>query len=285
MGTRRIEIASSYRYETQTPTAAVFLMEAPTTPRAQISEAMVTFDGEDRPGSGPVHRFTDETGNHRFRVVLPAGVSTLRWSALATIPDALDDDAPRGVALRPAELPDETLVYTLASRFCESDRLSNEAWRLFGATPGGYDRVRAIMDFVNSHLTYTSGSSGPSTSALDVLTSGTGVCRDYAHLMVALCRAMNLPARYAFGYFPDIDWTPDNTPMDFHAWVQVWIGDGWYDFDPRHNVFRKGKILVGVGRDAADTALVTTYGPAALQQLVVDAQEVGTTRTRPYFYG
>lgn len=141
----------------------------------------------------------------------------MRWSALATIPDTLDDDAPRGVALRPAELPDETLVYTLASRFCESDRLSNEAWRLFGATPGGYDRVRAIMDFVNSHLTYTSGSSGPSTSALDVLTSGKGVCRDYAHLMVALRRAMNLPARYAFGYFPDIDWTPDNTPMDFHA--------------------------------------------------------------------
>lgn len=284
MATRQVELACSYRYETAFPTAAVFLMEAQETPRATLSGSRVEWDGEGRPGSGPVHRFTDEFGNHRHRVVLPAGVSTLRWSALATVPDELDDDAPRDIALAPAELPDETLVFTLASRFCESDQLSGDAWRLFGTTKGGYERTLAVMDFVHHHLAYTSGSSGPSTSALDVFRSGKGVCRDYAHLMVALCRAMNLPARYVFGYFPDLDWTPDDHPMDFHAWVQVYIGDGWYDFDPRHNLFRKGKVLIGVGRDAADTALVTTYGPARLQQLVVDAQEVGTTRVRPYFY-
>lgn len=284
MDTRQVEIACSYRYTAQYPTAAVFLMEARDSERVGISDAQLTFTMADGSEAGPVHRFTDDLGNTRYRAVIPAGTSTLRWSALATVPDEVDAQAPTGIATMPADLPDEALVFTLPSRFCQSDLLSNDAWNLFGATPGGLERVMAIMDWVHSHLTYTSGSSTPMTTALDVYQSGKGVCRDFAHLMVAMCRAMNLPTRYAFGYLPDMDWPIDPAPMDFHAWVQVWIGDGWYDFDPRHNKFRKGRILVGVGRDAADTALVTAYGGAMLDQLIVDAQEPGTERERPYFY-
>ncbi|GAA1395173.1 transglutaminase family protein [Luteococcus peritonei] len=269
MNTRHVRIGAYYRYSSTMPTAAVFQIQAQDTDRARISDERLEWDGPDEP-----HTYTDSQGNRCLRVTLPAGISQLTWSALAAVPDELDEyDETARLAL-PADLPDEVLAFTLPSRFCESDKLSDQAWRRFGQLPADATRVMAIMDFVHTHLIYTTGSTTSVTSALDVYTTGRGVCRDFAHLMIAMCRAMNIPARYAFGYMPHMDFDPPAVPMDFHAWVQVWVGGRWYDFDPRHNFRRKGRILVGTGRDAADAALVTTYGGPWMQQMTVTADEV-----------
>jgi transglutaminase-like putative cysteine protease len=175
--------------------------------------------------------------------------------------------------LPPEELPDGVLIYTLPSRYCLPDMLGDEAWSLFGAMPAGYSRVRAICDYVNGHLTFEYGMSGPLTTAADVNASGFGVCRDFTHLAISFCRALNIPARYVFGYLPDIDVPPDPAPMDFAAWMEVWLGDRWWTFDPRNNRRRKGRILIGCGRDASDVAMVTTFGAPLLESMTVQAQE------------
>lgn len=269
MNTRHVKIGVYFRYSSTMPTAAVFQVQAQDTPRARISDEKLEWDGPE-----PPYGYTDAYGNRALRVTLPAGISQLTWSAMAEVPDEVDDfDEAAPLALAP-DLPDDVLVFTLPSRFCESDKLSDQAWRRFGQLTPDAQRVMAIMDFVHQHLIYTTGSTNSMTSALDVYTTGRGVCRDFAHLMITLCRAMNIPARYAFGYMPHMDFDEPNVPMDFHAWVQVWLGGRWYDFDPRHNFRRKGRVLVGTGRDAADAALVTTFGGPWLQNMTVTADEV-----------
>jgi transglutaminase-like putative cysteine protease len=151
--------------------------------------------------------------------------------------------------------------------------LGDEAWSRFGGMPLGYSRVQAICDYVNSHLTFEYGRSGPQTTAADVNASGFGVCRDFTHLAISFCRALNIPARYVFGYLPDMDVPPDPAPMDFAAWMEVWLGDRWWTFDPRNNRRRKGRILIGSGRDASDVAMVTTFGAPLLESMTVHAQE------------
>lgn len=173
----------------------------------------------------------------------------------------------------PALLPDDVLVYTLTSRFALPDVIGNNAWKQFGAMAPGYGRVEAIMHWTSNHLAYVTGSSNPLTTAADAYSAGRGVCRDFTHLMITMCRALNIPARYAFGYLPDMDVVPDPSPMDFHAWVEVYLGDRWWVFDPRHNRRRKGRVTVAVGRDAADVAMVTTWGGPWMQLMTVTAQE------------
>ena len=165
------------------------------------------------------------------------------------------------------------LIYTLPSRYCLPDMLGDEAWSRFGAMPLGYSRVQAICDYVNGHLTFEYGRSGPQTTAADANASGFGVCRDFTHLAISFCRALNIPARYVFGYLPDMDVPPDPAPMDFAAWMEVWLGDRWFTFDPRNNRRRKGRILIGSGRDASDVAMVTTFGAPLLESMIVQAQE------------
>lgn len=274
MTTRQLQIGCYFRYSATMPTAAVFQVEGRESTRVQLSDVSLEWDGDQFPGGSPMHRYVDAGGTRCIRVTLPSGVSQLTYRALATVADEVDEHDLAAPEDMPQDLPDEVLAFTLPSRFCQSDMLSDQAWRRFGHLEPGYQRVLAIMDFVHSHLIYTTGSTNSTTSALDVYTSGRGVCRDFAHLMVAMCRAMNLPTRYAFGYLPDMDVVPLPTPMDFHAWVQVWLGGRWYDFDPRHNELRKGRVLVGTGRDAADAALVTTFGGPWLQSMVVTADEV-----------
>ena len=173
----------------------------------------------------------------------------------------------------PDGLPDDTLIYTLPSRYCLPDVLGDEAWSRFGPMRTGYPRVQAICDYVNSHLTFRYGSSGPQSTAVDVNRTGFGVCRDFTHLAISFCRALNIPARYVFGYLPDMDVPPDPAPMDFAAWMEVWLGDRWWTFDPRNNRRRKGRILIGCGRDASDVAMVTTFGAPLLESMTVHAQE------------
>jgi transglutaminase-like putative cysteine protease len=166
------------------------------------------------------------------------------------------------------------LIYTLPSRYVLPDILGDEAWSRFGATAPGYRRVQAICDHVHGHLAFQYGSSTPTSTAADVYASGFGVCRDFTHLALSYCRALNIPARYVFGYLPFLDVPPDADEMDFAAWMEVWLGDRWWTFDPRNNQRRKGRVVVGRGRDASDVAMATTFGGPTLTSMVVHAEEV-----------
>jgi transglutaminase-like putative cysteine protease len=179
-----------------------------------------------------------------------------------TVPETLPDG-----------LPDDVLVYTLPSRYCVSDVLGDEAWSRFGAHPPGYGRVREICRHVHESLSFGYGTSTALSTAADVNAAGFGVCRDFTHLAISFCRALNIPARYVFGYLPDLDVPPGDAAMDFAAWMEVWLGDRWWTFDPRNNEPRKGRVVIGRGRDAADVAMVTTFGGPLLESMVVQAEE------------
>ena len=200
---------------------------------------------------------------------MPEGEMSLRYDATVAVPDEPDPDAAAASQLPVDELPGELLHFTLPSRYCLSDELMDTAWELFGQTAPGGRRVQAISDWVHDNITFQYGTSNPLTTAVDVLKQRRGVCRDLTHLAVTFCRAMNIPARYVFGYLPDLYVEPNPAPMDFAAWMEVYLGDRWWTFDPRNNERRVGRVLIGRGRDALDVAMVTTYGPAAFKSMTV----------------
>ncbi len=265
---RQIRVGCEFIYLAQADTPAVFLVE----PR---DAAPVTLVHQQWTVQPQVHlrRYGDLYGNTCLRLVLPAGRSVLRYEAVTLVPDAAEDTGEQAPQLSPDDLPDGVLLYTLPSRFCLPDVLGSEAWARFGSTPPGYGRVQAICDHVHRHLAFGYGSSNPWTTAAEVNISRSGVCRDFAHLAISFCRALNIPARYVVGYLPDLDVTPDGAPMDFAAWMEVWLGDRWWTFDPRNNRRRKGRIVIGHGRDAADVAMVTTFGAPTLESMSVQAAE------------
>ncbi len=189
------------------------------------------------------------------------------------VSDDWDLVAPETPQLPVEDLPDDTLLYTLPSRFCQSDALSDTAWQLFGNSEPGWKRVQAVCDWVHEHIRFQYGTSTPLTSAVDVYEQSVGVCRDFTHLAVTFCRALNIPTRYVFGYIPDIGVPPPDDPMDFCAWMEVYLGDRWWTFDPRNNMPRVGRVLIGRGRDALDVAMVTSYGSPTLKQMTVWADE------------
>jgi transglutaminase-like putative cysteine protease len=168
----------------------------------------------------------------------------------------------------------------LASRYCETDRLMGLAWTHFGKTPAGWARVQAICDFVHHRIKFGYEHAAPMRGAVEALAQGRGVCRDFAHLAVTLCRCMNIPARYCTGYLGDIGVPPEPTPMDFSAWFEVYVGGRWHTFDARHNTPRIGRILIARGRDAADVAISTTFGANTLKRFVVRTDEL-TTEDEP----
>jgi len=174
-------------------------------------------------------------------------------------------------------LPEEVLVYLLGSRYCETDRLSDSAWTLFGHGPKGWRLVQAICDYVHDHITFDYQHARPTKTAWDVFHEGHGVCRDFAHLAITFCRCMNIPARYCTGYLGDIGVPPVDESMDFSAWFEVYLGDRWYVFDARHNARRIGRILIARGRDATDVAIVTTFGPCQLSGFKVITDEMSPT--------
>ncbi|SDF45153.1 Transglutaminase-like enzyme, putative cysteine protease [Lentzea fradiae] len=205
--------------------------------------------------------------------MLPAGLSTVRYSAWVDVPDRTEDVDENAPETPPDELPDDVLLYTLPSRYCVSDVLGDEAWSRFGAQPPGYTRVRETCRQVNESLEFGYGTSTALSTAADVDAAGLGVCRDFAHLAISFCRALNIPARYVFGYLPDLDVAPAGAAMDFAAWMEVWLGDRWWTFGPRDSEPRKGRVVIGRGRDAADVAMVTTFGGPVLESMVVQAEE------------
>ncbi|MCS7481831.1 transglutaminase family protein [Umezawaea endophytica] len=268
MGDRRLRIGCEFTYEAAIRTPTVFQVQANDEPRVKVLSEEWRIDPE-----VDSHGYRDLYDNPCLRVVLPQGMSTLTYEALAVVPDAVEDfdeDAPEIV---PERLPDDVLIYTLPSRYVLPDMLADQSWSRFGSTPTGYRRVQEITQHVHDHLTFSYGSSLPTSTALDVYTSGYGVCRDFTHLAISFCRALNIPARYVFGYLPDLDTEPSPDPMDFAAWMEVWLGDRWWTFDPRNNRRLKGRVVVGRGRDASDVAMATTFGGPTLHSMVVHAEE------------
>ena len=225
--------------------------------------------------SQPVRRdeYFDSFGNKCTRILAQPGRLRLSGSTLIADsgkPDAVDWDA-RKVAVD--KLPCDILRFLLASRYCEVDRLSTLAWQLFGSTPAGWPTVQAICDWVQGHIAFDYQSAHPSKSALDVYTERRGVCRDFQHLAIALCRALHIPARYATGYLGDIG-VPLVPPMDFSAWFEVYLGGRWWTFDARNNKPRIGRVLMATGLDAADVAMTTTFGISWLRNFLVVTDEV-----------
>ena len=217
----------------------------------------------------PTSAYLDLFGNRVTRVQSPPGVVTFHNDF--TIRDSgLPDEAPLDAPLTPiAKLPSGVLVYLLASRYCDSDVLSDFAWSQFAGIGGGAVLVRAICDFVHNRIRFDYAMANPQRTASDALREGVGVCRDFAHLAVALCRCMNVPARYCTGYLGDIGVPPDPAPMDFSAWFEVFLNGAWYTFDARHNTPRIGQIVMARGRDAADVAISTAFGQPILKRFQV----------------
>lgn len=223
----------------------------------------------------PIDRFTDMFGNSCGRISAPAGLVSFGYDAIIEddgLPDPVVADA---VQHDVSELPHETLTFLLGSRYCEVDsELSDIAWNLFGNTPLGWPRVQAICDFVHGHLRFDYEQARATRTALEGYKERVGVCRDFMHLAVTMCRCMNIPARYATGFLGDIGVIVPPSPMDFSAWFEVFLGGQWHTFDARHNQRRIGRTLMATGRDAADVALTTTFGTNRLDKFLVWTDDV-----------
>jgi transglutaminase-like putative cysteine protease len=223
----------------------------------------------------PISAYRDGFGNWCSRIVAPKG--KIRLSADAIINDSGEPDLVIPSAQQhPVEsLPEETLVFLLGSRYCETDRLTEVAWDLFGQAPTGWGRVQAICDFVHNHITFGYEHARPTMGAWDVFNERHGVCRDFTHLAIAFCRCLNIPARYCTGYLGDIG-VPLQDPMDFSAWFEVYIGGAWYTFDARNNIPRIGRVLIARGRDATDVPISNTFGPNTLKNFRVWTDEISS---------
>lgn len=222
----------------------------------------------------PITAYRDDFGNWCCRIVAPAGRIVITADAL--INDSGDTDpVVLDAQQHPVEqLPADTLVYLLGSRYCETDQLSQIAWTLFGATPTGWQRVQAICDFVHNHIRFGYEYARRTKTALEAFNEKAGVCRDYTHLAITLCRCMNIPARYCTGYLGDIGVPVTDAPMDFSAWFEAYLGGKWHTFDPRNNIPRIGHILIGRGRDATDVPISNVFGPNELTSFKVWTDEV-----------
>jgi len=227
----------------------------------------------------PITSYIDTFGNRCSRFVAPTGPIRLTGSTL--IEDSgLEDPIPFDLTEHPvSELPNDTLIYLLNSRYCEVDRLSNIAVELFGNLAPGWNRVQAITSWVNSKVSFGYQHARSTKTALDVFTERVGVCRDFQHLAVTFCRALNIPARYVTGYLGDIGIPPTYTPMDFSAWFEVYLNNRWWTADARHNRPRIGRVLMAVGRDASDVAITTSFGIANLTHFSVVTDEFATEAT------
>jgi transglutaminase-like putative cysteine protease len=267
---RRIRIGCDFTYVAAIGTPVIFQVQPAGSPLVGVEDARWASEPE-----LAIRGYADLYGNPCVRAVLPAGRSSFRYQAVAVVPDAAEDADEDAPECAPDDLPDQTLIYTLPSRYCLPDVLGDEAWSRFGGLPPGYRRVQAICDHVHGHLTFQYGSTTALSSAADVNLTRRGVCRDFTHLAISFCRALNIPARYVFGYLPDLDVPPDPAPMDFAAWMEAWLGGRWWTFDPRNNIRRKGRIVIGRGRDASDVAMATTFGGPLLESMLVVAAEEG----------
>ena len=268
----QVHVGCEFRYEADHPTPTVWhVRPRPVDAGHRLMNATWTTDPV-----LAVATYYDGFGNTCDRLVLPQGTASARYDAVVEVPPSGDAQDPDAGWVPVEHLPAECLRFLLPSRFCHPEPVRDWAWDLFGTTSPGWQQVQAICDWVHGNIAFAYGSSSPQFTAADVLRRRKGVCRDFAHLGVTLCRALNIPARYAFGYLPDIGVAPDPAPMDFCAWFEAFLGGRWLTFDPRHNRPRIGRVVIGRGRDAVDVAMVTAYGLVELQDMAVWADEVTT---------
>ncbi len=270
MGMMQIRVGYELIYECPRPTPMILTLNIHYTRASDI----VFPDHLRTDPAVPLAAYRDSFGNWCTRIVAPQG--RLRLSSSAVVKDSGLPDPVVATAYQHQvqDLPQETLLFLLGSRYCETDRLSQTAWDLFDHAPTGWGRVQAICDFVHDHITFGYEHARPTKSAFDAFSERTGVCRDFAHLAIAFCRCMNIPARYCTGYLGDIGIPPPYGPMDFAAWMEVYLGNSWHIFDPRNNMPRIGRVLIARGRDAADVAISGTFGPATLLSFAVVTEEI-----------
>jgi transglutaminase-like putative cysteine protease len=222
----------------------------------------------------PLTAYRDSFGNWCSRIVAPQGQVRLSAEGLVKDTGQPDPVVPQARQTPVEELPDETLQFLLGSRYCETDVLSQTAWNLFGKSSTGWGRVHAICDFVHQHISFGYEHARFTKTAWEAFQERTGVCRDYTHLAIAFCRCLNIPARYCTGYLGDIGVPPPYGPMDFAAWFEAYLDGRWYTFDARNNAPRIGRVLIARGRDAADVAITSTFGPTTLKSFKVRTDEV-----------
>ncbi|MDQ3621544.1 MAG: transglutaminase family protein [Verrucomicrobiota bacterium] len=263
-------------YETALPTTLTLLIKPQPGPFQSIQAELFSFLPHTE-----ASEFADTHGNLCHRMTLAPGRTSIRHDALVDVPSATEDHTRRGEPVPVEELPPDLLRYTLPSRYCDSDKLLDFAFEHFGQIPHGFARVQAICDWVHQHIEYRFGAGNPRLAASEIIAQRYGVCRDFAHTAIGLCRTFNLPARYLTGYVPDVGYLDPGTPMDFHAYFEVYIGHQWHVFDARFNVPRIGRIVIGRGCDAVDGAFGTVYGAAELVWFHVWAYQVDPAEVNP----
>lgn len=222
----------------------------------------------------PLGGYTDSFGNWITRVVLPEGDTRISSQSIIQDPGQLDRMDSGAIQFPVQDLHESVLVYLLGSRYCETDILVDEAWRLFSSAPYGWQRVQAVCEYVHQHLTFGYEFARSTKTAAETYKEKVGVCRDFTHLAIALCRCLNIPARYCTGYISDLHGEEPDGQMDFAAWFEAYLEGGWYVFDPRNNERKAGRVLMARGRDAADVAIVSTFGNTGLRRFSVTAEEI-----------
>jgi transglutaminase-like putative cysteine protease len=265
-----VRIGCHVVYETTAPTAILVVLRPRSDGHQMVKMQQLTFTPH-----LPSYDFTDAHGNITDRAVLQPGENVLHHDAIVSVSSLFDNmDEPVGEAVPVYLMPPDVLRYTLPSRYCDSDKLLNFAWKHFGHIENGAPRVQAICDWVHNNIEYRFGAGRSDSCASEILIQRFGVCRDFAHVAISLCRCFNLPARYVTGHLPDIGFTDPGTPMDFHAYFEVFLGQHWCTYDARFNIPRIGRIKVAQGLDAVDGAFSTIYGQAQLKWFEVWAYQI-----------
>lgn len=273
----RVRAGFSLTFEVPYPTPMLFVVQ-PTERLNPTGTRQRIIDQRPLGAAAGIHTYTDSHGNLVWRTLAQPGTFTIGHDLIAEVTRQPDPQLPGLRKMPVEELPDETVAYLLPSRYVDSDLLSNEAWERFGHIQGGWAQVQAVSDYLYDQCQYGYGSNS-TTTAKQAFDSKKAVCRDFAHMGVAFCRALNIPARYVCGYMPDIDIVPDPVPMDFHAWFEAYLDGQWRTFDARHNKPRVGRVLIAQGRDASDVAFTTTFGSATLTHMKVWADETDFDNT------
>ncbi|MBS0639555.1 MAG: transglutaminase family protein [Acetobacteraceae bacterium] len=266
----KIRIGYELVYECPQPTPMVLMLTVHHSRAADI----IVPDPVTTDPMVPLTAYFDSFGNWCTRLVAPAGTTRIATSGLVRDSGELDPVHPEARQHLVQDLPSDVLMYLLGSRYCETDRLSDTAWQMFANTPSGWARVQAICDFVHQHIVFNYGHARATRTAFEAFQERRGVCRDYAHLAITLCRCMNIPARYCTGYLGDIGVPRADDPMDFSAWFEAYLDGAWHAFDPRNHVRRIGRILIARGRDAVDVPISNSFGPNTLKHFAVITDEV-----------
>ncbi len=274
---RRVRVGCELTYNLPVSAPLMFVLEVQNRGMQRILESKQLISPMLE--AGAFRRYEDRHNNLVWRVLAPQGELKIVYDVMLEVPAGLDpvlNDLPK---TQIHDLPDSVIEYTLPSRYCPSDLFSAEAWDLFGNIVGGWAQVQAVCDLLYMRVAYSAGSTA-STTALEAYRSQRAVCRDFAHMGISFCRALNIPARYVSGYLPDIG-VPLTPPMDFHAWFEAYLDGAWRTFDARHNTPRTGRVVVATGRDAADVAFSTTYGATNLANIRVWADEASSLERLP----